>query len=52
MTEPRREELAELANRVSEMRYRAVREVDDNADFSIWSFSLIDDLRARDRDLQ
>jgi len=52
MTEPRREELAELVNRVSEMRYRAVREVADNADFSIWSFSLIDDLRARDRELQ
>jgi hypothetical protein len=48
MTEPRREELADLAERISDMRYRAVREIGETSSFSIWSFSLIDDLRAKD----
>jgi hypothetical protein len=48
MTEPKREELGELAELISDMRYRAVREIGENTSFSIWSFALIDDLRARD----
>jgi hypothetical protein len=52
MVEPRREELADLVQGVSEMRYRAIREVDGNPNFAIWSFTVIDDLRARERDVQ
>lgn len=48
MTEPRREELNKFAERLSQMRYRAVREQDGNPDFVIWSFAVITDLRARD----
>jgi len=48
MTEPKREELGELVEFISDMRYRAVREIGENTSFSIWSFALIDDLRARD----
>ncbi|MBE0510778.1 MAG: DUF3800 domain-containing protein [Gammaproteobacteria bacterium] len=48
MTRPRREELTNLAAQVCDMRYQAQREVNGNANFSIWSFALIDDLRPKD----
>lgn len=35
-----------LVERVRQMRHRAVREVQDNPNFVIWSFALISDLRA------
>jgi hypothetical protein len=43
-----RTELQDLANQVCQMRYRTKREVDGNPDYSIWSFTVISDLRPRD----
>ena len=48
MMEPAREELQDLANQVRRLRYRTVREVDGNPEYSIWSFAMITDLRPRD----
>jgi hypothetical protein len=45
MTEPRREELDSLAEMVCELRYRTKRET---AEYPIWSFTVIEDLRSRD----
>lgn len=45
MTEPRREELDNLADMVCELRYRTKRE---SAEYPIWSFIVIEDLRSRD----
>jgi hypothetical protein len=36
-----------LGQIVARLRYRAVREVNENPDFAIWSIAVIDDLRAR-----
>lgn len=47
MDEPARNELAPLVDLVSQLRYRAVRERMGNPGFVIWSFAVIDDLRAR-----
>jgi Protein of unknown function (DUF3800) len=48
MTEPARPELAPLVERVRPLRHYAVREKMGNPRFRIWSFAVIDDLRARD----
>ena len=45
MTKPGRAELADLADQVARLRYRAVRERHGNPQFVIWSFALIADLR-------
>ena len=47
MTKPRREELADFANQVARLRYRAVRERQGKPEFEIWSFALITDLRTQ-----
>jgi hypothetical protein len=47
MSRPARAELEPLGQIVSRLRYRAVREVNENPDFAIWSIAVIDDLRAR-----
>ena len=47
MTRPARTELDPLGQIVSRLRYRAVREVQDNPEFSVWSIAVIDDLRPR-----
>jgi len=47
MQEPARSELNDLGNQVCRLRHRAVREVADNPNYSIWSFSFITDLRAK-----
>jgi Protein of unknown function (DUF3800) len=47
MNRPARPELEPLGQIVSRLRYRAVREVNENPDFAIWSIAVIDDLRAR-----
>jgi len=46
MSEPRREELGPLGEMVCELRYRTRRL--DQADFPIWSFTVIEDLRPRE----
>ncbi len=48
MDEPARPELGELVDRVCQIRHRAVRERMGNPNFVIWSFALINDLRARE----
>ncbi len=48
MARPRRSELDALGQIVSRLRYRAVREVDDDPGRTIWSIAIIDDLRPRD----
>ncbi|HEX6041692.1 DUF3800 domain-containing protein [Longimicrobium sp.] len=48
MDEPARPELADLVDRVCQIRYRATRERMGNPNFVIWSFALIADLRARE----
>lgn len=47
MNKPARPELAEFAQQIADMRYRAVRNRDGRSDFTIWSFAHIDDLRTR-----
>ncbi|MEO5328382.1 MAG: DUF3800 domain-containing protein [Magnetococcus sp. THC-1_WYH] len=47
MTRPARPNLAELAEKVTELRYRTTRERQGIDDFVIWSFALINDLRSR-----
>jgi len=44
---PARAELAGYGQQISALRYRAVREMEGNPHFVIWSFSYIDDLRTR-----
>ena len=48
MGEPAREELKPLVERACNLRHRAVRERMGNPQFVIWSFALINDLRARE----
>lgn len=48
MAEPAREELNGLVDRVCQLRHRAIRERMGNPQFVIWSFALINDLRARE----
>jgi len=43
-----REELRPFVERVARLRYRAVRKKLGNPEFNVWSFAVIDDLRARD----
>ena len=47
MTKPGRAELSHLADQVARLRYRAVRERLGNAQFEIWSFAHITDLRTQ-----
>lgn len=49
MTEPAREELKPFAARIDALRHRTVRRVESRRNFVIWSFALIQDLRARER---
>jgi hypothetical protein len=52
MTKSPRSELADYVRQVARLRYRAIREVRENANFEIWSFAHITDLRTRaERDL-
>ncbi len=48
MCRPARAELSALADRISELRYRAVRRTPGSEPFTVWSFALIDDLRPRE----
>lgn len=48
LTEPARAELKEFVDSVCWLRHKAVRTVEGNPNFSIWSFAIIDDLRSRD----
>ncbi len=43
-----RAELDPLGQIIREMRYRALRDIDGNPEFGIWSITLIPDLRTRD----
>ena len=45
MTNPARPELAGFVAQICRLRYRAIREVDTNPQFTIWSFAFIEDLR-------
>ncbi len=47
MDRPARPELAEYGRLLTQLRHSSVRHVGDNPDFRIWSFAVIDDLRAR-----
>lgn len=47
MNRSSREELREFGQLVLQLRHSSVREVGDNPAFRIWSFAIIDDLRAR-----
>ena len=47
MIKPAREELSPFADRIAGLRYRAVRERLGNAQFEIWSFARITDLRTQ-----
>jgi len=48
MAEPARAELQGMVERVCQLRHRAIRERMGNPQFVIWSFALINDLRARE----
>ena len=39
-----RPELKPLADQVCQLRYRAIREIDGQENFAVWSFAIIDDL--------
>jgi len=45
MTNPARPEFAGFVAQICRLRYRAIREVDTNPQFTIWSFAFIEDLR-------
>lgn len=47
MTKSARPELADFANQIAGLRYKATREKNGNPNFAIWSFAHIDDLRTR-----
>ena len=47
MTAPKRDELGCYVEQVRQMRYRAVREINDDPNFVIWSIAVISDLRCR-----
>ena len=47
MTRPARVELASYAAQVCQLRYRTVREVAGNPQFTIWSFAFTTDLRSQ-----
>lgn len=42
MTKPKRDELDEFMNDICQIRHRAIREVNGNPCFVIWSFAVID----------
>jgi hypothetical protein len=48
LTAPARSELSGYVEQVCQLRHRAIREVDGNPNFVIWSFATINDLRARE----
>jgi hypothetical protein len=45
MRKPARQELEPFSRRIAEMRYRAVREMDGNPHYEVWSIAYIADLR-------
>jgi hypothetical protein len=47
MNRPARNELDPLGSIVLRLRYRAIRELEGNPNFVVWSIAVIDDLRAR-----
>ena len=47
LVKPAREELSDYVKTICQLRHRAVREVDDNPDFVIWSIGVIKDLRTK-----
>ena len=55
MTKPARPELASFVAQICQLRYRAVREVESNPQFAVWSLAFITDLRPleeRERELE
>jgi hypothetical protein len=48
MQKPARQELAPLVDQLCGLRHRAIREVEGNPNFAIWSFAVINDLRSRE----
>jgi len=48
MKHPGRIELSSFVDKVCKLRYRAVREMNGKPNFVIWSFAVIDDLRAHE----
>ncbi len=52
MTEPPRVDLKEYAEQVIRLRTKAVREIDGNPNYTIWSFAIITDLRSREEQMR
>ncbi|MBA4379375.1 MAG: DUF3800 domain-containing protein [Anaerolinea sp.] len=48
MKEPKREELIEFVEQVLQLRTKALRDIDNRPNYTIWSFAYIPDLRSRD----
>ena len=48
MLAPARQELSPFVEQISALRYRALREMNGNPNFAIWSFAVINDRRARE----
>lgn len=48
MTAPSRTEIHDIAEKVLNLRYRAIRNIQGNPNFGVWSFVLIEDLRGAD----
>lgn len=48
MQVPARKELGPLADRVCQLRYKALRTINNQDDFVVWSFAVLDDLRPKD----
>jgi hypothetical protein len=48
MERPARNELRPYVDQVRQLRYRAIREVGNDPNFTIWSFGWIDDLRTQE----
>ncbi len=48
MQAPARKELEPLAERVCQLRYKALRTINNQDEFAVWSFAVLDDLRPRE----
>lgn len=48
MEAPARKELKPLAEKVCQLRYKALRTINDQDDFTVWSFAVFDDLRPKE----
>lgn len=50
LDKPARGELSEMVIRVCRLRHRAIRHINDNPNFEVWSFAVIADLGVKEEE--